>query len=253
MKRTWIQLRSMKDLKVLLILPCNAGACIGNYFRADLYSPKRWNTWLEADGALNDLRRKKLVGFAAVDSSTLETQPGDARGAIVFETEMNRVRNPKGEDWGAPSWRFFRPNLNGKWPYLEELTEALVKGIRRVRKLGFLQVLALVNPRGYFLALGAAAKKCGVLDSWVLFRVPAHPNYLMQAVGEATPFVRASASGHQLTGGIYPVPQLYSALEREAQTYNHNLPEPWLEVDYLPGINEVTRRWNLLRKEAENG
>jgi len=248
MKRTWIQLRSMQKAKVLLILPCNAGACIGNYFQADLYSPSRWNIWLKADAALNDLRKNGLVAFAAVDSSTLETQPNDQRGAIVFETEMNRVRNPQGEDWGAPSWRFFRPSRGGRWAYLEELTEALVKGIQRVQEIYFSQVLALVNPRGYFLALAEAAKKCGVLDRWVLFRVPAHPNYLLPAFAQIITFVRTAASDQELQGGIYPIPTLYPALEREAKTYRDTLPERWQEGNYLPGINEVLKRWNILEK-----
>ena len=47
--------------------------------------------WLKADAALNDLRKNGLGAFAAVNSSTLETQPDDQRGAIVFETEMNIV------------------------------------------------------------------------------------------------------------------------------------------------------------------
>jgi hypothetical protein len=250
MKRTWVQLRSMQKAKVLLILPCNAGACVGNYFQADLYSPGRWNVWREADNKLSDLRKEGLVAFAAVDSSSLETQPGDPRGAIVFETEMSRVRNPQGEDWGAPSWRFFRPSRGGRWGYLEELTEALVKGIRRVQKIYFSQVLALVNPRGYFLALAAAAKKCGVLDRWVLFRVPAHPDHLLPAFGQIITFVRAAASDQELQGGIYPIPTLYPALEREAKTYRDILPERWQEGNLLPGIDEVNKYWTFLAKGA---
>src|SRR3989338_4033392 len=103
MKHSWIRLRNLRKARVLLILPCNAAACIGNYFRAEVYTKKGWNTWREADACLRDLRIKEMVAFAAVDSSTLETEPTGSKGAIVFETEMNRVRNPTGKDWGAPN------------------------------------------------------------------------------------------------------------------------------------------------------
>jgi hypothetical protein len=67
-----------------------------------VYCKTGQNTWREADALLQDLRGKGRVAFAAVDSSILETAPDDSRGAIVLETEMNRARNPEGEDWGAP-------------------------------------------------------------------------------------------------------------------------------------------------------
>ena len=82
MKHPWIQLHDFKKAKTLLILPCNAAACIGNYFKAEYYSKKKWNTWREADAQLHDLREKGRVAFAAVDSVTMETQPDDPRGAI---------------------------------------------------------------------------------------------------------------------------------------------------------------------------
>ena len=75
MKRSWIQLRNLKNARTLLILPCNAAACIGNYFRAETYSKNGWNAWREADILLRELRKREQVAFAAVDSSTLETEP----------------------------------------------------------------------------------------------------------------------------------------------------------------------------------
>ncbi|MFH1238152.1 MAG: hypothetical protein V1491_01820, partial [archaeon] len=171
-KRSWIQLRDLKNARTLLILPCNAAACIGNYFRAETYSKNGWNTWREADILLRELREKGKVAFAAMDSSTLDTEPTGSKGAIVFETEMDRAKNPTGKDWGAPNWRWFKPTKAGKCDYLEALTESLVKGIRRVEKMKFSKVFALVNPRGYFLSLAAAVDRCGLLNKWTLFRVP---------------------------------------------------------------------------------
>jgi hypothetical protein len=107
--RPWIQLRDLRRAQVLLILPCNAAACVGNYFRTDVYRKSGWNTWLEADLLLWDLRQQGKVAFAAVDSSILETAPDDPRGVIVLEIEMQRAKSPDGEDWGTPSWQWFRP------------------------------------------------------------------------------------------------------------------------------------------------
>jgi len=250
-KHSWIQLRDLRKAKVLLILPCNAAACLGNYFRAEVYTRREWNTWREADANLRDVRGEGWVAFAAVDSSTLETQPADSRGAIVLETEMSRARNPEGEDWGPPSWRWFRPTPAGHWTNLGALTEALVKGVRRVEGMGFTQVLSLVNPRAYFLALAAAVSKSGSMDRWVLFRVPAHPRYLLPAVRQVVPFVRAAAQGSNLRGGVYPIPPLYPILQREAKTYRHSLPKPWQECNRLLSVREVKMRWQSLITRTE--
>lgn len=244
-----MQLKSLKNTKLLVILPCNAAACIGNYFRADVYTKKGWNTWKEADACLRDLRIKEMVAFAAVDSSTLETEPRGSKGAIVFETEMERVKNPTGKDWGAPNWRWFRPTAAGSCEYLETLTESLVKGIRRVEKMGFTQVFALVNPRGYFLSLAAAVDKCGLLNKWILFRVPSHPRHLLSAVRQMTPFVFAACEGKKLKGGIYPIPDLYPFLQKENKAYKDFLLKPWQKYSGLPGIDEVKTQWQALKKK----
>ena len=250
MKRGWVEISDLRRARVLFLLPCNAAACVGNYFRAEVYRESGWNTWREADLLLRDLRKAGRVVFAAVDSSILETAPHDPRGAIVLENEMHRARNPEGEDWGAPAWRWFRPTPAGNWNQLEVLTEALIKGVRRVEGFGFSQVLGLINPRAYFLALAAAAGRCGVLDRWVLFRVPAHPRYLLPALREIIPFVRAAAGGRHLRGGVYPIPDLYQVLRREAESYRHPLPAPWDKCNRLPHLQGVKTRWTRLLADA---
>jgi hypothetical protein len=244
-----MQLKSLKNTRLLVILPCNAAACVGNYFRAEVYTKKGWNTWKEAESCLRDLRTKEMVAFAAVDSSTLETEPTGNKGAIVFETEMDRVKNPTGEDWGAPNWRWFRPTAAGNCEYLEMLTESLVKGIRRVEKMGFTQVFALVNPRGYFLSLAAAVDKCGLLSKWILFQVPSHPRHLLTAVRQMTPFVFAASEGKKLKGGIYPIPDLYPFLQKENKAYKDSLPKPWQKYSGLPSIEEVKAQWQTLKRK----
>jgi len=223
----WVQLTDLRRAEALLILPCNAAACVGNYFRAEVYRASGWNTWREADTLLRDLREEGRVAFAAVDSSILETAPEDPRGAIVLETEMERAASPDGEDWGAPSWRWFRPTASGAWPHLTQLTEALVRGVRRIEALGFPQVIALVNPRGYFLALAAAAAECGLMERWALVRVPAHPRSLGQAVRAVVPVIRHAVEGARLPGRIVGIPALLPALRREAARYREPLPPRW--------------------------
>jgi hypothetical protein len=243
-----MQLRSLKNANILLILPCNAAACIGNYFRAETYSKNGWNTWREADKCLSSLRAEGTVAFAALDSSILETEPRGSKGAIVFETEMHRAKNPTGEDWGAPNWRWFKPTKSGKCEYLEALTESLVKGVRRVEKMGFSQVFALVNPRGYFLSLAAAVDKCGLLNEWILFQIPSHPRYLLSAVRQAAPFVRAAAEGKKLRGGIYPIPELYPFMQKENKRYKDSLPKTWKEYSQIINFDSVKKRWAFLRR-----
>jgi hypothetical protein len=86
-------------LKALLILPCNPGAKTGDYFP--------FGAWKQA---MQSLKRqqidKRLVDFAAIDSIITRLDPrGDreTKGAIVLETEMDRV---KGCDL-RPDWSLF--------------------------------------------------------------------------------------------------------------------------------------------------
>ena len=243
-KKIRTQVQSLRKGKVLLILPCNAGACIGNYFKADSICDQEWHgVWREADLALHDLRKKGRVVFAAVDSCTLETEPEGSKGAIVFETEMGRVKNPGGKDWGAPSWRWFRPAADGSCEYLETLTESLTKGIHRVEKMGFSQVFALVNPRGYYLSLVAAVERCGLLNKWVLFRVPAHPRHLLPAVQQILPIVRAATEGKKKIGGIYSIPAMFPFLLKENKLYKDSLPRAWQRRSSLRSTSEVKTQW----------
>jgi len=247
--RSWVQLRDYRAARTMLLLPCNAAACVGNYFSAEVYSKKGWNTWREADASLRDLREKGTVGFAAVDSSTLDTGPDDPRGAIVLETEMRRASNPTGEDWGAPSWRWFRPTRSGQWKTLGTLTDALVKGVLRVNGMGIQNVVALINPRAYFLALAAAVNECDLQKKWILFRMPAHPRHLIPAVGEVVPMIRAITVGEgRMNGGIYHIPKLYPFLESEEAAYRDKLPNRWGPYGKLPGFKEVEKTWTSVEK-----
>jgi hypothetical protein len=211
-----------------------------------VYRASGWNTRREADYLLRDLREQSRVAFAAVDSSVLETAPDDPRGAIVLETEMHRAKSPDGEDWGAPSWRWFRPTPAGRCAQLEALTEGLIRGVQRVNGLGFTQVLALVNPTAYFLALAAAVAECGLLDRWVLFRVPAHSRHLLKAVREIVPVVRAAAVGTKLAASIYPIPVFLSAIRHESHGYWDPLLPQWRKWGKVSKGSTDAIRWAAL-------
>lgn len=236
-----------RDCRVLFLLPCNAAACVGNYFSAEVYSMRNWNTWQEAESHLRDLREKGVVRFAAVDSSIIEIRQDDPLGAIVLETEMRRVINPTGEDWGAPSWRWYRPTRAGSWKNLDILTDAVIRGVRRVSGFGIDHVIALVNPRAYFLALAAAVAECNLLGKWILFRVPAHPHHLIPAVREVVPMIRAITTGKgRLNGGIYHIPKLFPILQTEETAYRHKLPKRWRVYGKLPKFHEVEKTWTSI-------
>lgn len=174
--------------------------------------------------------------------------PHDPRGTIVLETEMTRAANADGEDWGAPSWRWFHPTSGGSWKKLEQLTEAAMRGVRRVHEMGFDHVFALVNPRAYFLALAVAVQGCGLMSKWVLFRTPAHPRFLIPALREVIPIVRAAVYGAKHTGGIYVIPGMYSALRAHEATYGDPLPNPWRGCNQFSSHREVAQRWKLLQR-----
>ena len=248
MRHDWIELHDLRRAQALLILPCNAAACVGNYFCAEVYRKTGWNTWREADLLLRDLREQGRVAFAAVDSSVLETAPQDSRGAIVLETEMHRAQSPDGSDWGTPCWRWFRPTRAGQWTALDALTAALVEGVQRVESLGVPRVVALVNPRAYFLALAAAVAECGLLDRWLLFHVPAHPRYLLGGIRAVAPIVRAAARGVELPGGLYSIPALLPALRDETRRYGDRLPPRWKAWGRVPTARTAERAWAALRK-----
>ncbi len=240
-RQPWVQLHTLERAQVLLILPCNAAACVASYFRADVYRKSGWNTWREADWLLRDLREHGLVAFAAVDSSILETAPDDPRGAIVLETEMHRAKSADGDDWGAPSWRWFRPTKAGHWTALRNLTEALIRGVRRVKGLGIPHVITLVNPRAYFLALATAVAECGALERWILFHVPAHPRHLLDGVRHITPIVQAAAEGEQHAGGTYAIPEVLPALRDETWRYRDRLPPRWWTWGRVPVVRAANR------------
>jgi hypothetical protein len=115
--------------------------------------------------------------------------------------------------------------------------------------MGIQNVVALINPRAYFLALAAAVNECDLQKKWILFRMPAHPRHLIPAVGEVAPMIRAITVGEgRMNGGIYHIPKLYPFLESEEAAYRDKLPNRWGPYGKLPGFKEVEKTWTSVEK-----
>jgi hypothetical protein len=165
----WVSVPSIGRARLLLVLPCNDGAAHGNSFVPLDPLKKGWNTWREADRVFAERRQAGEVFFAAVDSSVLDLAE-DRDGALVWETEMSRVRNPKGDDWGAPEWRFYDPRRKSGLEALARLTESLRWAIRWLPAA--MPRFAVLDPIPYFIGLAAAVREEGQSGWWSIRGTP---------------------------------------------------------------------------------
>lgn len=132
----------------MLILPCNAGAALGNYF----LSP----SWQRADKLLRARSLRAFTTLAAIDSIITIYDPSRDRsvlGAIVLETEMHRVA---GYD-AYPGLEKFLKNR----ALFEELKRDVEVGIIRLRREGYNEVYATLWVAAYQAALYEALLKLG--------------------------------------------------------------------------------------------
>jgi len=136
-------------VSVLLILPCNRGAKEGNFFP--------YGAWKQALAVLRkDGVEKEFVTFAAVDSIITKFDPvndRDEKGAIVLESEMERV---KGYDF-KPSWRHFKTR---DFAFLKEHTAYCEIALERLLERYDL-ILVCISVRGYKYAVIRAALSLG--------------------------------------------------------------------------------------------
>jgi len=76
-KTSRVQLHDFRAAQAMFLLPCNAAACVGNYFRAEVYSKRGWNTWREAEARLRMKRVRQVdeagCGIACVAMVTGKT------------------------------------------------------------------------------------------------------------------------------------------------------------------------------------
>jgi hypothetical protein len=108
-------------------------------------------------------RRDGTRGERLIDSLQTDARP-ETSSSPVWETEMDRVRNPTGEDWGPPEWQFYDPTDEEGLEELTSLTESLRKALRRLSST--IPRFAVLDPFAYFIALAAAVREEGQSALW---------------------------------------------------------------------------------------
>ena len=126
--------------KTLLILPCNPGALLGNYFSGQLW--KRW------DKALRQANLRSVVDLAAVDC-IIYFNVRDGLGSIVHESEMERVQ---GYD-SHPASRF--PRSRSQQQKIFEFSKDVAVGLERWHK-EYDQIIVFCNQLAYRTAVRIA-------------------------------------------------------------------------------------------------
>ena len=142
--------------KTLLILPCNSGAMVGNYFCGQL-----WRRWDKA------LRRENLRG--AVDLAAVECiiyfNIRDGLGSIVHECEMKRVQ---GYD-SHPASRF--PRSRRQQQKIFEFSKDVAVGLERWHRQ-YDQIIVFCNQMAYRTAVRIALNNLSLWNKACLIDFP---------------------------------------------------------------------------------
>lgn len=134
--------------KILLLLPCNKYAEMGDYFKG--------KAWHVAYRWVTKLGLRKYVTFAAVDSIPYKYGLGDC---IVLETEMDRVK-------GYDSYPEYDPSI------VDDLAKCISNGLRRVLS-DFDRIIILLNVPLY---KAATKKAVDMINSRKLILVNVNDN-----------------------------------------------------------------------------
>jgi len=78
--------------------------------------------------------------------------------------------------------------------------------------------------------------------------VPAHPRYLLPAVRKIAPVFQVDDKKRNCKGGVYPIPDFYSALIKESKMYKNYLPAPWSKFDNLPNTSGIKKKWETIEE-----
>lgn len=157
-KLVYIRKSEVTDEKILLVLPCNAGASKGNYFESGRF-PYYANNWRKADTWLRNLR--KDIYFAA--HSSVEFYFPDGNGAFVFEHENQRVCST--DDKGVPYMKEFSYSDKSLF-YIPKMVKDLEKGLdRAVNQYKFKKVICIDTPLAYKTSFYKAVNNLNLWDS----------------------------------------------------------------------------------------
>lgn len=196
--------------KAVLILPCNKGARVGDYYS----SP----TWRYARRLLEEEGVRSFTRLAAVDSIiTLYDPRGDRdeMGAVVLE----------GEEWRVAGYDA-KPTLE-KFLRDARLFKSLVRDVRRgVERLlfqGFSEVYAVLWVAAYQAALHEALLEIeGAWPSWATMVItPPSPLASKKAIKLATRLIRSRTLGRRviLEEHVAPWIRFWSMRGRQLGTY----------------------------------
>lgn len=154
-KLIYIRKTEKTDEKVLLILPCNAGASKGNYFEAGTF-PYLNNNWRKADKWLRNLRTDIYIAA----HSSVEFYFPDGNGAFVFEHENHRVCSS--DDKGVPvmsEFSYYDQNLF----YIPKMVNDLKKGFdRALNQYNFEKIIIIETPLAYKTSMAKAINDLGI-------------------------------------------------------------------------------------------
>lgn len=141
--------------KILLVLPCNAGASKGNYFESGRF-PYYANNWRKSDTWLRNLRDQ--IYFAA--HSSVEFYFPDGNGAFVFEHENQRVCST--DDKGVPYMKEFSYDDKSQF-YIPKMVKDLEHGLNRaINDYKFEKIICINTPLAYKTAFYKAVENLGL-------------------------------------------------------------------------------------------
>jgi len=142
----------MKNKKILLILPCNKGAYVGNYFTQFF--------WNKIDNLLKKEDIRSEVDIAAVDC-IITFKKKDNMGALVSEYEMDRVKGYDVHPHEMFSGKHRKENLN-------LLIDDIKVGLKRLHKK-YDKIIVFVNVIPYRLATRKAINDLGLMKKTIFF------------------------------------------------------------------------------------
>lgn len=201
----------------LLILPCNPGALVGNYYEGNFWAAAR--RILLSDATIGD-----QLDVCAVDSIMTFIAP-DGIGPLVHEREMWRVY---GHDF-HPNEKV-NPAQSNNYIHIHTLADSLKLAINRVLPC-YKHVFALLTVRGYRLAFTIAAKETVGFDKLYIEDQPSACFRRIPGLGRVAHLLRGLPSG-SLPSGIYhtfPHASEYSPEWKEQMVYG------WRNKLDLPG------------------
>lgn len=169
--------------KLLIILPCNSGAYVGDYWTKP--------NWQSVGKRLEDIR--ELIDYAAVDS--IRTFHIEGKG-LVHEKENHLV---KGYD-ECPSWCKFDPKTHGI-KKLNRLKDSIKLSLDMLSCYN--HTFVLLSPRAYKLCFSKAVKERNLQERITILDIGESPAYYNKGVIELEKCIRTHLKGEEIPYGLF--------------------------------------------------